>query len=111
MWHSRTFWRLFSTYGLLSLASIGILGGVIVSRVEQHFLQQVEDTLHTRAVLVREYTRAVLAQENVADGPGQRDRLLEDRVATLGREIGTRITLLAGDGRVLADSDKDPEEM
>src|SRR5436190_749567 len=35
MYRSRIFWRLFGTFGVLWLASIGLLGAVIVTRVRQ----------------------------------------------------------------------------
>jgi two-component system phosphate regulon sensor histidine kinase PhoR len=34
MWRSRIFWRLFGPFGLLLLAAIGVLGAVILNRVE-----------------------------------------------------------------------------
>src|SRR5437016_5312991 len=102
MWRSRMFWRVFLTYGLLLLGSIAVLEAVVTGRVEQHYLRQVEDTLHTRAVLVR---------ETVAGRPGETGAARQRRVADLGQESATRITLLAADGTVLADSDYDPAEM
>ena len=43
MWLSRIFWRLFGTYGVLWLISIGVLGAIIVDRVERLFMEQVEN--------------------------------------------------------------------
>jgi len=99
MWHSRTFWRFFLTSAALIVAAIGLLGFVVVGRVEKHSLEQLENTLRARAVLVRD-----VAQDRPA---GE----LQERVADVGREIVTRITLIAADGTVLADSEKDPQQM
>jgi two-component system phosphate regulon sensor histidine kinase PhoR len=99
MWRSRTFWRLFGTYGLLWLISIAVLGAGIVGQVEQNFLQQIEGSLQARAVLVRETVRGRPASEMSS---------LQERIEQVRRETGTRITLLAADGTVLADSDRDP---
>src|SRR5437868_4457613 len=99
MWHSRMFWRLFGTYGVLWLAAIGVLGWVIVGRVETQYLGQIEDSLRTKAVLLREITRGRPA----AEAP-----FLQARIEALKQEITTRITLLAADGTVLADSERDP---
>lgn len=102
MLRSRTFWRLFGSSTILVLTSISLLGVVIVRRVERHFLEQTEETLQKRAILVRHIVRSEV-EEPQAD--------LQNHIRVLGAEIGTRITLLADDGRVLADSDVDPAHM
>ncbi|MBV9122668.1 MAG: HAMP domain-containing protein, partial [Planctomycetes bacterium] len=102
MWRSWMFWRFFGTSGGLLLVSISLLGAVVVSRAEQHYLQQIEDSLRTRAILVREIVRRE---------PAGQPELLQQHMAALGQEIGTRITLIARDGTVLADSHEDPAHM
>jgi two-component system phosphate regulon sensor histidine kinase PhoR len=102
MWHSRTFWRLFGTFGTLLLTSIGVLGTVVADRVERDYLRQVEETLRTKAILVREILR-----DRPADYPAR----LQEHFHRLRQETVTRITLLAPDGRVLADTDEDPAQM
>src|SRR5438045_5268760 len=102
MWHSRMFWRLFATYGVLLLAAIGLLGAVLSARMQQHYEQQVEDALRTRLRLVSEVVR---------DWPADRLAVLQARIRELGPAIKTRITLIDRDGRVLADSDEDPQKM
>src|SRR5262249_53515379 len=52
-----------------------------------------------KAILVREMIRSV--------SPNELD-LLQERVVELKKEIETRITILGPDGRVLAESDRDP---
>jgi two-component system phosphate regulon sensor histidine kinase PhoR len=96
------FWRLFLTSGTLVLLAIGLLGVVIVNRVERHFLEQTEETLRTRALLVGEVVQAQA---------GEAQPHLQEWVTHLGQSIATRITLLAADGTVLADSDEDPQGM
>src|SRR5882762_8436676 len=97
IWHSRNYWRLLGTYGLLVLTSIGLLGIIVLGRVEQHFLLQVEDSLRIRVALLGHWVRNEKAAAQ-----------LQDRVAQLGHETAARITLLSEDGTVLADSEKDP---
>lgn len=99
MWRSRIFWRLAIAYGLLILGAVAAVGVLVLNRAEAYLLQQIEESLRTRAVLVREAV--------AAEGTGA----LEARVRALGQEIGTRITLIAADGGVLADSDEDPARM
>jgi two-component system phosphate regulon sensor histidine kinase PhoR len=102
MWRSRTFWRLFVSYGLLVLCSLGLVGVVIVDRVQRQYLGQIEDGLRTKAVLVREVVRG---------RPGGEAGRLQEQMVALRQEIATRITLIADDGRVLADSEEDPAVM
>jgi len=102
MWRSRMFWRLFLTFGTLPVAAVALVGVAFLSRVEQHFLEQLEDSLRGKAVLVH------AAVEDRADLPRRR---LEARIRDLRREIHTRITLIADDGSVLADSEEDAATM
>jgi two-component system, OmpR family, phosphate regulon sensor histidine kinase PhoR len=92
------FWRLFILFAALLLASLGLLGVVLLGRVEQYFRAQVEENLKAQALLVEEVVR------RQANG-------LQERIRVLREETGTRITLLADDGRVLADSDEDAGQM
>jgi two-component system phosphate regulon sensor histidine kinase PhoR len=100
MWRSRMFWRLFGTFGVLLLASITFLGIVVLNRVEEYFLQQIEDSLRIKAVLVRE----ALAKMP----PGQS---LQERIMAMRPNVAMRITLIAKNGDVLADSEEDPKRM
>jgi two-component system phosphate regulon sensor histidine kinase PhoR len=98
MWHSRNFWRYFLSSAVLIVAAVGLLGFFIVSRVEKHSLEQLEDTLRARAILVGEVVR---------DRPAP----VQEQVAAVGGRIATRITLVAQDGSVLADSEENPLRM
>src|SRR5207248_5500831 len=102
MWRSRLFWRLFGPWAALLLCAIGLPGALLLERVEQYAVGQIEDSLRTKALLVREAVRGLPAEE----AP-----LLQRRMVSLRQEISTRITLLAEDGRVLADSEEEPGVM
>src|SRR5438445_6062400 len=99
MWRSRTFWRLFGSFGLVWLASIAVLGWVVENRVERHQLEQIESSLRAKALLAAEMVR-----DRRADDAPQ----LQRRIESLRPETGTRLTLMTSDGTVIADSDKDP---
>src|SRR5262245_35180875 len=88
MARSRMFWSLFGSISLLLLAAIGLLGLLIVPRVQRHVLKQIESSLETKAILVREVVRHQPA------GPPS---ALQQRMVALRHEIATRITLLAAD--------------
>src|SRR5262245_7537523 len=102
MWRSRTFWRLFSIFAVLLLCALGSLGLVVSSRVERQLTEQIEGSLRTKAILVREAVR---------DRPAEQPHSWQKRIKALRQEIATRITLLADDGSVLADSEENPAEM
>jgi two-component system, OmpR family, phosphate regulon sensor histidine kinase PhoR len=93
------FWRLFLLFTVLLTAAIGLVGVVIVQRVEQQYLRQVKDSLRFKAFLVREVVR----DRKLADVSS-----LSERIAALG---DARITLLDADGNVLADSHGEPARM
>jgi signal transduction histidine kinase len=93
------FWRLSLVYTLLLLGAVGLFDLLVLGRVERYNLERVEADLRVRADLVREAVR------------GTDTRPLSTRVDALRGDGGMRITLLADDGRVLADTDEDPMKM
>jgi two-component system phosphate regulon sensor histidine kinase PhoR len=94
------FWRLAISYTALILAALGLLGAVVVGRVERGQLDRIAAELRGKAVLVREAVRNLPS-----------DSALQERVKALEPDVGARITLLADDGHVLADSEEDPAQM
>jgi two-component system phosphate regulon sensor histidine kinase PhoR len=98
MFRSWTFWRLFASYGVLWLASIGVLGTVVVSRADRYARQRIESGLRTDAFFVKDAVRGQTADPAA----------LRRRVKDLGQDTGLRITLIEPDGTVLADSSEDP---
>jgi two-component system phosphate regulon sensor histidine kinase PhoR len=102
MLRSWTFWRLFLTFGLLWLGSIGLLGVLVVTSVDRYERRQIEDSVHRRALLARDALRG---------RPAESDAGLQEHVARLAEDAGARITLIDDDGRVRADSSQDPGGM
>src|SRR4051812_33297898 len=102
MWRSRMFWRLFGVYGALLVGALALLGTLVSERVERFYLVQIESVLRSRAQLVREVVR---------DRSPEQMTELQERMIELRREIDTRITLIAEDGRVLSDSEENPHKM
>jgi len=102
MWRSQMFWRLALAYTFLPLAAVVLLGIAVLNRVERHFLDQTEGELNAKAALVREAIRDVPAHDAAA---------LQRRVEGLRASANARVTVLAADGRILADSDEEPALM
>jgi two-component system phosphate regulon sensor histidine kinase PhoR len=89
------FWKIFLPYCLLVVPSLGLVGSTIVAWVEQQMLQQVERELRATAVLLTETVRGRNPEDEQA------------RLSALREQLGVRITLLAADGRVLVETDRD----
>jgi two-component system, OmpR family, phosphate regulon sensor histidine kinase PhoR len=94
------FWRLFSSFAALLLLTIALLGIIVLNRVEQQFMQQIQESLEAKAILVREALQSKAQEQD-----------LQERVRNLGSETGLRITLIDSSGDVLADSHEDPKKM
>jgi two-component system phosphate regulon sensor histidine kinase PhoR len=100
MWRSRTFWRLFLSCASMAIGLIALLGAVLLWRVESHTMDQMEERLRTEAVLGAEMVRG---------HPAEAVPALQRRFEAMRQRQPLRITLLAADGTVLVDSDRDPQ--
>ena len=99
MWSSRIFWKLFFFYTALNLVAVITFVSVVASWQRNQVVSQVKQRLHDSSVLVRSDVHGYLAR-----GPSAE---LQSHVRRLGHQINTRISLVALDGQVLADSEKD----
>jgi two-component system phosphate regulon sensor histidine kinase PhoR len=93
------FWQIFLAFGALIVISLGALGIVVGAWVEQRALQEVEEHLKSKAILLQEIVRG----RSVAD--------LRNQVMVLRDKTETRITLIAPGGKVLVESERDPGEL
>ena len=111
MFRSRVLWKLYGSYALLIVIAVAGIGLLLFSRLRADALSDIDDNLRSEAALLVELARPALeaaAPGSSADGPTQ---ALQNRVARAGRQLGTRLTVIAVDGRVLADSARDPQKM
>lgn len=93
------FWEIFAAFAVLLVLVIGMFGLIVTGRAEHVELRQVEDRLLAKA----EYVTGLLAAAEMGD-----EQRLWKRLAASN---DARITLIAADGRVLADSARDVESM
>ena len=103
MCSSRLFWKLFAAYAGLILAAAAVSAALIAALEREQVLNYIEDRLHDDAVMLRSQVAYGLGQ-NHQDG-------LQALTLRLARETKTRITIVASDGVVLADSEQDPAQM
>lgn len=99
----RLFWQLFSSNFLIIFLALFAFTFVITLSIENILMHQVSDDLQARAQLLHEEIANRLAEHRTDD--------LDTRCDDLGRRSATRITVIAPDGLVLADSDRDPKRM
>src|ERR1017187_2449013 len=92
MWRSRIFWRLFGAYSLLLTVSFGLLGWLLIDRMERHLLQEIQHGLEVKTLLLRDLVNRTGEAE------------LQEQVLRVAQEADARITLIHANGKVLADS-------
>ena len=103
MLRSRLLWKLYLGYFVLIVLTASILGGLIFRRIKEDSLEEIQTSLRTHALFLREFARRRPADESATE--------LQDRLRILGLEMGARLTVIGADGVVLADSDQDPAGM
>ncbi|MBC8208592.1 MAG: PAS domain-containing protein [Desulfobulbaceae bacterium] len=102
--HHRTFFRQLFRWTLLILTiPLALLTWFTGSAVQDFSYQQTRAELLARSELIKGQLARLLDQKDLAG----LDRLIK----TIGPEAGTRITVIASDGLVLADSQNDPARM
>ncbi|MGD8412849.1 MAG: ATP-binding protein [Candidatus Latescibacterota bacterium] len=100
MLRSRFLWKLYIGYAVIILLMTVILGVFTGRQVERNTLDQVEQSLHAQAVLLRDLAIPFV------DSPI--DSSFQKRVWFLGARTSTRYTVIRADGVVVADSKEDP---
>ena len=96
MLSSRVFWKLLAVCAGLNLLAIAIFGTIVSNWQEAQLIEQVELRLRDAALMVRSEVAAEIA--------AGRSAALQEQIRRLGQETGIRLTLVAPDGEVLADS-------
>lgn len=97
-------WTLFLSYLAVVLLAVGTLGFYLDHEMEQQYLVTLETSLSSQANL--------MADAVLADYPGGKAAAtLPATARRLGREAGLRVTIIAPDGKVLADSEQEARAM
>lgn len=101
MVRSHFFWKLYASYVVLVVLAVATVGVLVGRSITSDSLNEVESSLRVRAVLLRDVA---------ARSTGEPDSL-QARVTALGAAVETRLTVIAADGTVIADSDQSPASM
>jgi two-component system, OmpR family, phosphate regulon sensor histidine kinase PhoR len=94
----RLFWKLFLACAGLSLILCLVIGAVVSSWLETQLIEHVDRRIRDAAMLAR--------SQLGRDLPSAPNESLQQRVRQLGEDTRLRFTLIAADGKVLADSGK-----
>jgi two-component system phosphate regulon sensor histidine kinase PhoR len=96
-------WQIFPVSVLTILVAIVAVSWYGAVTLQEFYFQETENDLEARASLVSERVLQLLKQQSIAE--------LRDYSIRMGRDSGTRITVIRKDGKVLADSSENPELM
>jgi two-component system phosphate regulon sensor histidine kinase PhoR len=112
---SRFFWKLYLTFVALVLVTLAATGFLLHQQLRTSLLADVETRLLDMATSLVPYSTEAFRehQRRFAAGAtdGGFDSTLEAQIERMGQQTETRITLVAPDGVVVADSDHDPRTM
>jgi two-component system phosphate regulon sensor histidine kinase PhoR len=103
MTRTRLFWRIYPPFFLLSLAALAAMTWFGFRTLQDFQLRQTETEIQDRARLLSASTARLLRDGTVAE--------LQAICRAEGRDGNVRVTFLAPDGRVLADSQEEPAGM
>ena len=103
MLRSRLLWKLYLGYFVLIVLTASILGGLVFWRIKEDYLEEIQSSLRTHALFLRDFAGHRPADESATE--------LKDRLRSLGREMGARLTVIGADGAVRVDSHQNPAEM
>ncbi|MEM7357387.1 MAG: histidine kinase dimerization/phospho-acceptor domain-containing protein, partial [Acidobacteriota bacterium] len=103
MFRSRFLWKLYVGYALLILLTTGIVGGLVALQIARRTLAETDLRLQAEAVLLLDIAATAIGTPSEA--------ALQPRIQTMGKTIGTRLTVIGPDGVVLADSEENPALM
>jgi two-component system phosphate regulon sensor histidine kinase PhoR len=108
MFRSRIFWRLYAGYVAVIVISTIIVGVLISRQVTENSLREISDSLAVRSELLSEIARPALLSST--DRPVGAV-LLQNVITQLGKNTGSRLSVISADGTVIADSQEIPSNM
>jgi len=103
MLRSRFLWKLTAGYAACVLATALIVGALVAARITTNTDRAIQNRLAGEASLLA----AISAPQLLAEPDAGFQHLVEE----LGRQVGARLTVVAADGRVVADSAERPSNM
>lgn len=103
MWSTRLFWKPFIYFSLLIILSSVIGGATAIHWQHKQLVHQLEMRLRDTAISLQNPAEEALTHQDFND--------FQRVIKTIASQINTRITLVEKQGRVFADSHKDPQQL
>ncbi|MBN1764217.1 MAG: HAMP domain-containing protein [Sedimentisphaerales bacterium] len=103
MQRKRLLWQLYPSYLLITLAVLLAVSWFANRTMHTFYYQQTAEVLELRARLIEQQIAGVLQNHNWSE--------VNDMCHKLGSASRTRITVILPDGKVVGESDKDPDIM
>jgi two-component system phosphate regulon sensor histidine kinase PhoR len=107
MFHSRLLWRLYSGYAAIIVISVLVVGILLSRQLEENTLKEIQDSLSVRSALLTEIARDSLLTASTANSNSS----FQSALTKLGNSTASRLTVIAADGHVIADSQEQPQAM
>ncbi len=96
-------WQLYPSYLLIVVVCLAGTGWYLSAAFQEFYFHQVRDDLTIRANLIRVHLQTL---------PGElKEKEVDSFCKRLGKLVSTRITIILPSGKVIGDSEKDPEMM
>lgn len=120
MFRSHLLWRLYAGYVAIILSAMLIVGVLVSRQVEKNGMEEIHHSLEARSQMLLEIARQDLQGEVVQDKSSDDKkpspdfpppRSLQQIVVELGGNTDSRLTVIAAEGRVIADSQELPSNM
>jgi two-component system phosphate regulon sensor histidine kinase PhoR len=102
MKNRRFFWQIFPAALFIIIISISATSWYGTRMIQSFHYQEMQEDIKDRALLLRPHINQLLKNNNSR---------LQNFCRQTGRAAATRITVIAGDGTVLADSNENPDQM
>jgi two-component system, OmpR family, phosphate regulon sensor histidine kinase PhoR len=99
----RLFWQLYPSYLLIALISVAAIGWYASSSIQRFYYTQVAEDFKASAHIIEEQILAFQGRNQLND--------LDKLCKTLGAASQRRITVIETSGRVIADSEENPQQM
>ncbi len=96
-------WRQFFYYSLIIVAVILVLAFFVSRETRHHYIRVTETNLRHQAELVEEALNSLPIGGDTEE--------INKLVNTIGKKVGTRITVIKTTGEVIGDSEEDPKNM
>ena len=98
----RFFWQLFPAALLIIVISVSALSWYGTQIIQTFYYHEMEEDIKDRAILLRPHINQLLDNHSSH---------LQEFCRQVGRAAATRITVISGDGIVMADSNENPAQM